>query len=121
MTNLLIKGIALLASVYIADWLLNGISFTTTQDMLLVSLILVGVNLFVKPVLKILTFPITLLTMGLFPLILNTLIILVIAQYVPGFKIIAESFVFTFIWAAAFGLLLSIFYVVIEKVVDIFV
>ena len=59
-------------------------------------------NIFLKPVLVFLTFPITVFTLGLFLLVINALIILLAARLVPGFRVNG------FWWALLFSLLLSI-------------
>ncbi len=65
-------------------------------------LILAILNAIVKPILVILTLPITILTLGLFLLVINVIIILIADKFVPGIK------VHGFLWAFIFGLLLSV-------------
>ena len=59
-------------------------------------------NLFVKPILIILTLPITIFTFGLFLFVINALIILLAAKFVNGFRVDG------FWWALLFSLLLSV-------------
>jgi putative membrane protein len=59
-------------------------------------------NIFVKPLLIILTLPITIFTFGLFLFVINALIILLAAKFVNGFRVDG------FWWALLFSLLLSI-------------
>ena len=75
--------------VYVAVLLVPQIVFPAADDLLkiqgnwwhvvVVALILALVNSYLKPILKVLSFPITLLTMGLFALILNAVLLLLVA------------------------------------------
>src|SRR5258706_14178661 len=73
-------------------------SFTTA---IIFALVLAILNLFVKPLIIILTLPLTIITLGLFLLIINVIIILLAAKFVSGIKIDG------FLWAFIFSLLLS--------------
>ena len=95
----LLNGLAVLLTAY----LLPGVSVTDYWTALLVALVLSIVNVLVKPVLIILTIPITVLTLGLFLLVINALIILLVDYFVPGF--IVDGFW----WALLFSLILSLF------------
>lgn len=73
-------------------------SFTTA---IIFALVLAVLNAIVKPLLIILTLPITVITLGLFLLVINVIIILLADKFVSGIQI--EGF----LWAFIFGLLLS--------------
>ena len=71
------------AALYVAQLLIDGVDFDFGQEnawlsFLLVALIFGLVNTFLKPVLRILTLPITIITLGLFLLILNALLLLLV-------------------------------------------
>lgn len=68
----------------------------------MVAIVLAFLNAIVKPILTILTIPITILTMGLFLLAINALIIIFAEKLVPGFRV--EGFG----WAMLFSLILSL-------------
>lgn len=70
---------------------------------LLVALVLAFLNAIVKPILTILTIPITIVTLGLFLLVINAVIIILAEKLVSGFRV--ESF----LWALIFSLILSLF------------
>jgi putative membrane protein len=70
---------------------------------LLVAVVISLANIIVKPILVILTIPITVFTLGLFLLVINALIILMVDYFVPGFSVNG------FWWALAFSLILSVF------------
>lgn len=69
---------------------------------LVFAFVLALLNAIVKPILIILTLPITILTLGIFILVINVLMILLAGKFVSGIYI--EGF----LWAFIFGLLLSI-------------
>jgi putative membrane protein len=73
-------------------------SYTTA---LIFVLILGILNAIVKPILIILTLPITILTLGIFLLVINVLMVLLAGKFVSGFHV--EGF----LWAFIFGILLS--------------
>ena len=81
--NLLISA----AVVYFAAWLLPGIHIGSFISALIVALVLGFLNRFVKPVLTILTIPITIITLGLFLLILNVLLIYFTDWLISGFSV----------------------------------
>src|SRR5688572_31276680 len=95
----LLNGLAVVLTAY----LLPGVDVTDYWTALIVALVLTLANVFVKPVLIILTIPITLVTLGLFLLVINALIILMADYLVDGFSVDG------FWWALLFSLILSIF------------
>lgn len=94
----LVSAIAVLISAYI----LAGVSVDGFLTALILAVVLGAINGFVKPVLVFLTLPITVMTLGLFILILNTLLILLAEAIVPGFSVDG------FLWAFLFSVVLSI-------------
>jgi len=80
----------------------SGIHIDSFWTALLLAIVLAILNAIVKPVLIILTFPITLLTFGLFLFVINACIILLAGKFVPGFSVDG------FWWALLFSILLSI-------------
>lgn len=70
---------------------------------LLVAAVLALANMIVKPVLIIFTIPITIFTLGLFLLVINALIIMLVDYLVPGFRVDG------FWWALLFSVVLSVF------------
>ncbi len=95
----LLSGLGVLLTAY----LLPGVDVRHFGYALLVAVVLAVVNTLLKPVLIFLTIPITVLTLGLFLLVLNALLILLVDSIVPGFNVDG------FWWALAFSLILSIF------------
>ena len=74
-------------SLWVADALFDGIWFATRQSLLFAGLMLGMVNAFLKPVLVILTLPLSIVTLGLFVLVINALMLLLVAWLIPGFMV----------------------------------
>lgn len=88
--------------IFIIGYLLTGVEIKNFLTALGVAVLLGLVNTFVKPILVFLTFPITILTFGLFILVINALMLMLVDAMVDGLKIKH------FGWAFLFSLLLSI-------------
>jgi putative membrane protein len=100
--RLLIRFIVNMAAVVIAAYLLEGVSIDGFTTLVLATLALAIINTVLKPVLHVLAFPINALTLGLFSLIINGFLILLVEYLVPGFTVAS------FWWAIGFSLVLSI-------------
>lgn len=89
MIDLLVKILVNAIAVYVAVLVVPQIAFPAAEDLLklqgnwwhvvVVALILALINSYVKPILKVLSFPITLISLGLFAFILNALLLLLVA------------------------------------------
>ncbi len=73
------------AAVYGAAELTPGVNIESIKTALIVFLVLAVINTVVKPVLKLITLPINILTLGLFGLVLNFLLLVSVFHLVPGF------------------------------------
>ncbi len=106
--NIIVRLIISTLAVLIADLLLRGVSLGAMDTLngvltaLLTAAVLALLNGLLKPVLVILTLPITFLTLGLFVLVINAGLVLLAAKLIPGFTV--ESFW----WALGFSLVLSV-------------
>jgi putative membrane protein len=87
MIKFITKAILTSVAVLFADYILKGVSVDDTLTAMIVAVVLGLLNSFVKPTLVVLTIPITLVTLGLFLLVINILIVFWAAQIVPGFKV----------------------------------
>jgi putative membrane protein len=74
-------------SLWVADGLFDGIAFGTAQALFVSGLLLGLVNTFVKPLLVLLTLPLSVVTLGFFVLVINALMLLLVAWLVPGFLV----------------------------------
>jgi putative membrane protein len=74
-------------AILIASYLLPGVS-TTLIAAVVLAVVLGVINLFLKPIISLLTLPLTILTLGLFSLVVNALLVLLAAAIVPGFEVV---------------------------------
>ncbi len=77
--------------LWIADQLLPGIEFTSTSALVISALLLGIVNAVIRPIILILTLPLTVLTLGLFILVVNGISLKIVAWLVPGFVVSSLS------------------------------
>lgn len=105
LTRLLFNTIAALFAAYI----LSGVHLSGVATALLVAFVLALLNTFIKPILVILTIPLTILTLGLFLLVINVLIIKWTASIVDGFS------VDNWLWALLFSFVISFVSSILES------
>lgn len=92
-------------SLWVASHIFNGLKFDSTAALVVSALLLGFANAIVKPLLIMLTLPLTLLTFGVFLLVINALVLLLVSWLVRGFKL---SGFWTAFFASIFISLLSI-------------
>ncbi|SCK06983.1 putative membrane protein [Variovorax sp. HW608] len=99
-------------SLWVASYLFKGIQFEGAGSIIIAALLLGFANAIVRPLLILLTLPLTLLTFGLFLLVINALMILLVSALVRGFKV--SGF-----WTALFAsIFISILSFVISATID---
>ncbi|SEW11643.1 putative membrane protein [Chitinophaga sp. YR573] len=96
--RLLVTALAAMVTAY----LLPGVRLKDFVTALILAVVLSLLNLLVKPILIIFTLPVTIITLGLFLLVINAIIILLASKLVDGFKVDG------FWWALIFSLVLTI-------------
>jgi len=97
-------------SLWVASHVFKGIRLANTSSLIVSALLLGFANAIVRPLLILLTLPLTLVTLGFFLLVINALMLLLVAWIVPGFKV--SGF-----WTAFFA---SIFIAVLSFLFDLF-
>jgi len=100
--NFLLRIVITAVVAFALSSVLPGIHIDTFWTAMVLSLVLAVLNFFLKPILIILTLPITILTFGLFLFVINALIVWFASDLVRGFH------VDKFRWALLFSLLLSL-------------
>jgi len=100
--SLIVKWLLSAIAIMITAYLLPGVSVESFWAALIIAVILAVFNAILKPVLVILTIPITILTLGLFLLVINAIIILLTDAMIAGFA------VSNFWWALAFSVIMAI-------------
>jgi len=87
MVGFLLRAAIAALGLWVASELLTGLHFESTSKLILAAVLLGIVNAFVRPLAFILTLPITIVTLGLFLLVLNAGMVALVAWLVPGFQI----------------------------------
>ncbi|MEV7732006.1 phage holin family protein [Streptomyces sp. NPDC088921] len=112
MKNFVVKTIANAGALAVAVWLLDKITLTggstgkKVWTLIVVALVFGLVNVLVKPIVKVLTFPLFILTLGLFTLIVNALMLLLTSWLADKLDL---SFHVEGFWTAVLGgLIISI-------------
>jgi putative membrane protein len=100
--NFILKLLLSALAVVVLANILPGVSVDSYLTAIIVAVVLSLLNFLVKPILILFTLPITILTLGLFLLIVNALIILLADALVNGFSVSSIW------WALLFSLLLSL-------------
>lgn len=85
--NLIIKLLLNAIAVFVLAELLNGVAVDNYITSLIVAVVISILNVLVKPILVVLTLPVTILTLGLFLFVINALIILLADKLIDGFSV----------------------------------
>ena len=105
--NWLITTVAILITAY----LLPGVTVRSFVAAVVTALVLGLINAIIRPILVVLTLPLTIVTLGLFIFILNALLVLLTSAIVPGFD------VRNFWWALLFSLVFSVVSFILHRIV----
>lgn len=108
--GLLIRWVVSTIAIVLTARLLPGVHVTNFTAALLAAAVLGIVNAVLKPLLILFTLPLTILTLGLFTLVINALLILLVSALVPGF------YVDSFWWALLFSIITSLINAVIMEI-----
>lgn len=100
--KLLIRWIVTTLGFLAGAYILPGVEVDGWLVALVAALILGIINTLIRPVLVVLTLPITIVTLGLFTFVLNALLILLVDELVPGFTVAG------FGWALVFSLVIAL-------------
>ncbi len=99
LTSLLINGLA----VFIVANILPGVEITSYLSAIIVAVLLGFANTFIRPIITILTLPITILTLGLFLIIINGGMVQIVDYILGGFAVDG------LVWAVIFSIAISFF------------
>ena len=94
----IVSALAILVTAYV----LPGVNVDGLTAALVLAVVLGAINAFLRPLLIVLTLPISIMTLGLFVLVINALLVLLASYIVPGFAVA------NFWWALLFGIVLAI-------------
>lgn len=107
LVNWVVTTIAIIVSAY----LLSGVRIGSIGTAIIAAAVLGLINAILRPILILLTLPLTIVSLGLFIFILNAILVLLASAIVPGFE------VRNFWWALLFSLLFSIISTVIHWII----
>jgi len=110
--KLIIKLLLTAVAVVILAKILPGVSVEGYVSAIIVAVVLALLRLIVKPILVFLTLPVTIITLGLFLLVINAIIILMADAFIDGFA------VRNFWWALLFSILLSVLQSIFNSFVE---
>ena len=96
MGRFLFHALAIAVALAVAVRIVPGLQTSSALPLIVAAIVLGLINAVIKPILVILTLPITILTLGLFYLVINSMLLALTALLVPGFTV--GSF-----WSAFFG------------------
>ena len=99
-------------AISVTAYVLRGVHVSDFYAALAAAFILGIINMTIRPILVMLTLPITFLTLGIFTFVINALMIMLSAQIVPGFS------VDSFWWALIFSVVLTIINYFMYQVFD---
>jgi len=102
MKRFLIQWLVVAVALWVTAYILPGVTIASTTALAIAAIVLGLVNALVRPALTILTLPITVLTLGLFYLLVNGFTFLLAAALVPGFEVAS------YWWAVLGAIVISI-------------
>lgn len=107
---LLVRWFCYALALIFTAWIIPGISVANFMTALLACVVIALINAFVKPILMLISLPINFLTVGLFTLVINALLLMLTGWLTPGLMV--DGF-----WSAFFGaIILSILSMGISKI-----
>ncbi|KAF2511905.1 phage holin family protein [Flavobacterium foetidum] len=106
--KILLRLLVTAALVLLLSILLTGVHVASFGTAVIVAVVLGLLNLFIKPILVVLTLPVTVITLGLFLLVINAIMIIFCTKIVGGFAV--DSFLTALIFSVILSILQSITY-----------
>ncbi|MEO7445443.1 MAG: phage holin family protein [Ferruginibacter sp.] len=110
--NFIIRLLVTAAVAYGLSMLLSGVHIADFKTAIIFAIVLALLNFIVKPILVLLTLPITVVTLGIFLFIINALIIMLADRFIDGIKVDG------FFWALIFSLILSVVTALVNSLVE---
>lgn len=102
MKRFLIHWLVIALALWVTAYILPGVNVESTKSLAIAAIVLGLINALVRPVLTVLTLPITILTLGLFYLLVNGFTFFLASKVVPGFSVSG------YWWAVLGALIVSI-------------
>jgi len=109
----IISWATLAVAIFVASYLLSGVTVSGLGTAFIVALVLGIVNALIKPVLLFLALPINIITLGLFTLVINAILVMLVAAIVPNFRTQG------FWWALAFSIVVTLVNVLLSSLLGV--
>ena len=87
MIGFIVRALIAAAGLWIATKIIPDVSYVSLKSLIEAAVLLGLANAFVRPILVILTLPFTIITLGLFLLVINGLMVLLVSHFVHGFRV----------------------------------
>lgn len=87
MRGIIVRTLIIAAGIGVAAWLIPGVQVDGVGTLIVAALLMGLVNAFVRPLLVLLTLPITVLTFGLFLIVINAALFGLVASLLEGFTV----------------------------------
>lgn len=110
MLNTILRWIVFAVLIIFTAWIIPGINVDNFFSALLACIMMAFVNAFIKPLVQFVSLPINFLTLGLFSLVINALMLMLVGVITPGFQV--DGFLSAFLGA----ILLSLFVGVVNRI-----
>lgn len=100
---LLLRWLLFALTIMFTAWLVPGIGVENFQSAMLVTVIMALINIFVRPLIVLITLPINILTLGIFTLIINAFLFMLAGYLAPGFEV--DGFISAFLGSVVLSFL----------------
>jgi putative membrane protein len=107
--NTLINWVINTLVIMVAAYILPGVHVDNIWAAFVVALVLGVLNILIKPILVVLTLPVTIISFGLFLLVINAMMVVMVSHIVPGFSV--DSFT----WALLFSAVVSLINLALQR------
>jgi putative membrane protein len=111
--KLILKLLVATIAVFVSAYIIPGVSVDSYVTALIVAVVLGLLNTFIKPILVILTLPVTIITLGIFYLLINALMVIITASLVKGFQV--ETIIAALLFGISVSVIRSFLGVFVEK------
>jgi Predicted membrane protein len=88
-------------AIFVAVYFIPGVAVDKWETYLILTIVFGAINIFVKPVLTLLTLPLSIITLGLFSIVINALMVMLADKIVPGFSV--DGFLSALFFGLVFG------------------
>ena len=110
----IIKILVTAVAVFVADYFMDSVQLSDNiKTTIIVALVLAVLNTFIKPILVALTIPITIITLGLFLLIINAIIVKLADYFIAGFSV--DGWLSAIIFSLIVSVVSYILYLFVDK------